>query len=1753
MVVVAVLLGPLGVSASHMVGTVTNRPDPFGPLPARTTNIFWMFRSGYRDHVTVVHDMANTIRRRVTNIQAVAGAGLLRVRTFWDGRDDALVNCEPGTYLQKVKVSRTVTPDVMVPPVAPQPYFERIKDMAADRFGNIYVLDTGTRTVQKFDADGNLVWRYGLVADEDGGIILDIPSVGGLAVDTNSGPGGPYVYVFDQSQFAGAGRARVTRFDQSGVWMQALVFYNADDDLPTGGCFSARYNRVFAAPLSSEDVTGINAGASMTLWFQNTSTGFTNLYDVQTTDGPSDESSFLFGVNQTNLYRWHMGAAAPNSFPGNNPPLLLAGRGVGESRSITARSNRYLYIVGEGPGGHRIRCVTTNGTVIETRGSKGSGGTNFWSPTAVAWDPVNDRIWVGDSSNRRLVCYDVVSNRLRFRRKVVSVDSPYNLLSPMDVAVDRHGHVYVVDNGKAVVASFDEFGNFRFQVGGKGTGPGMFRDPRGVAVDEAGYIYVSDYGTVNGGDAQDGIQKFAPDGSWVASFDTTDPRGMASFVRNGSNFVVVACQTNDLNTTRDVGFIVLRPDGSRLQSFWANDTGHDYTDVEVDHRYNFYGVDIRGADTVDFFPAGSQGRVAEVNIAVAGSRAGIAVDAYGTVWTPNRSTGAIHARSARSLVTTMPLLFGFSNVGSGPGQMKMPNYCAIRMRELPGRWADLWVVDAGNCRLQKFTVNWESETVEPVTIVAPGAPTVTAAYPDASLSTNVVFSAGVLYAREGRAVFRVVFSRTMSTNIRPFVQYVTADGFSYTVGQVSYMGNTWIGTARVVAGHDGMAGIRVANAAANGTNLLPDPTFLPERFVIDTTPPSVTMDRPSEGYATARSLAEAEGLTEPFCRLEIRNWTMRTGGTVFAVRTNIMANAVGYWLVNDMPLQAAEASNFLTVRAVDRAGNRSAFLSPRRKVLSVFAVGNAEVMPATNRRLGDGGDMPMDFVWTADAAMDGVSVVCDVPSGWSAPSTNAGSPGHVRIVESYRVGWGEGPRILAAHPAYPRRFKLNISSVTADGYVRVRYGTAGLTMVSNSPRTALGPNEWVPYAQSGVSAYTSLWAPATRVSAPAFRSLVVPVVGRPVGVFTQSVMPATVVRGASGVPALRLRFVNSNAFHDARVSGVVVTVMDGAGSAVAANSRISSLMVLTNGVVVAGPFAASADPLVALDLSSAGVVVPAGGQKTLDVWMNVPSQPSGPSVRVGVALPFNLSVQARSNREGAALAVAGSFPLRSAAAVIVSNAAGSRLLVGVWDAPLAYAEAASAVVPLRLLVRSTNTNVNDAEVTRVYIQTRNGDGTPAVPASLFDLVAVRRFGAGTVYGQKVPEASGDTMAVDVAGLFVPQRSSVTLEVRVSLRTNFPVDRFRLAVESVTNIRARDRILFTRLSNAAAPGYVLPFTGERLPALARFRILHDTAAEAGLWEPVTVRAEMASSALLTNYAGSVTLEIVGGTEGGLFWTNTASAQGVFVGGAAAAARYGFVGADRGVVTLRVKDWTAETVGVRVRSLQGGLGAQSNNLVVSRDPDPPSPPLLVTPGSNEALGTATPWMVWTRSYDSRTAVRWYLVEVSSNGFVSVQRTNRLAGPSGTNWTVGPSLSEGSWWWRVAAVDWGGNVAWSVVRPFVVDAEPDILLVKSERRTNGDSFVAQGGGMADVVPGTELVYTVFFSNTSMVTAYGLLLRDVIASNLEYRPGSMRLDGSVLTDAVDGDGGDYGGTMPKSVTVVVPFLGPRQGGRLVYRAVVR
>ncbi len=78
-----------------------------------------------------------------------------------------------------------------------------------------------------------------------------------------------------------------------------------------------------------------------------------------------------------------------------------------------------------------------------------------------------------------------------------------------------------------------------------------------------------------------------------------------------------------------------------------------------------------------------------------------------------------------------------------------------------------------------------------------------------------------------------------------------------------------------------------------------------------------------------------------------------------------------------------------------------------------------------------------------------------------------------------------------------------------------------------------------------------------------------------------------------------------------------------------------------------------------------------------------------------------------------------------------------------------------------------------------------------------------------------------------------------------------------------------------------------------------------------------------------------------------------------------------------------------------------------------------------------------------------------------------------------------------------------------------------------------VAAPDGGSDPRPGAVITYTIVTTVAGAGTARGVVITDPLPPHTAYRPDSLRLNGLVLTDGNDGDAGDFGASLPGTLTV--------------------
>ncbi len=293
--------------------------------------------------------------------------------------------------------------------------------------------------------------------------------------------------------------------------------------------------------------------------------------------------------------------------------------------------------------------------------------------------------------------------------------------------------------------------------------------------------------------------------------------------------------------------------------------------------------------------------------------------------------------------------------------------------------------------------------------------------------------------------------------------------------------------------------------------------------------------------------------------------------------------------------------------------------------------------------------------------------------------------------------------------------------------------------------------------------------------------------------------------------------------------------------------------------------------------------------------------------------------------------------MRTSFAVIFSNAPATKINAGLIDNMPVYVEKGEInVLSAKIIFSSTNANVNDIKITELNLFVENISSAGIIPNSVISKVIIQKTGGGTTYLEDATiESFGSNIFLDLAAspVFVPNQSSVTVDVKLEISSSCYATNFQLNLSATNSITAKDQILNTDVTVYPAPSYSFPMRTGNADIAVKFEIFHDTLAVLSTWEPIIIRVVNTNGTIITNYTGTITLDTVAGDVTNIAWTNNYSGAGVFADSGAGSdqATYTFALADKGVVTLSVMDDTAETIDIIANSPY--ISGRSNDLVIS----------------------------------------------------------------------------------------------------------------------------------------------------------------------------------------------------------------------------
>lgn len=472
-------------------------------------------------------------------------------------------------------------------------------DMAEDSAGNLWVVDQGTRSILKFDSNGNFIKMLG-EQWTSGSDNTHFNRPTGLALD-----GLDNLYIADTNNH------RIQIYNASGAYLATIGV--------TGS--------------ASSDNAHLNQPNRLAIG-----------------------GDFLYIADRRNHRIQIFNIASPTA------PVYFATIGVsGSSGSSTSKLNNpmgvavnasYIFVADTYNCRVQIFNLSTR-AYLGSAGSCGNGDGQYQWPTDVAADNANN-VWVIDNGLQRVEQYAYTT----FVRHLGTANLPYltsnahyNVLG--DVAAGPDGSLIFVENIGQRITKLNPNGTFAWSVGQPGVWGAdntHFDTPDGAAVDAAGNVYVADCWNHR-------VQMFNASGAYLATLGQTGTGGNANnqfdcpnavaVDKQGRIFVVdsnnVRVQVFNANRTYLATIGVNGVTGSDNAHFlWPNDidiapNGLIYIVDQENHRVQVYNSSLVYQRTLGVSGSANSSAYDMLN-----SPAAVAVDGFGRVFIADSWGNHVH-------------------------------------------------------------------------------------------------------------------------------------------------------------------------------------------------------------------------------------------------------------------------------------------------------------------------------------------------------------------------------------------------------------------------------------------------------------------------------------------------------------------------------------------------------------------------------------------------------------------------------------------------------------------------------------------------------------------------------------------------------------------------------------------------------------------------------------------------------------------------------------------------------------------------------------------------------------------------------------------------------------------------------------------------------------------------------------------------------------------------------------------------------
>lgn len=440
--------------------------------------------------------------------------------------------------------------------------------VAVDSKGNVFIADTGDNLIREVTTDGNIATIAG----------NGYPSFSGdTALAKESSLNHPQDVAVDSSgnvYIADTLNAAIRKITSDGkintVAGSASIGYKGDGGAATSAGLIEPYavavdgsGNIFIAEPEDGRIRQVDGKANINTIAGNGTLGFggdgstaTNAMFYLPTGVAVDSSGNVYIADSQNNRVRKLSGSTVSTVAGNGG-LSYSGDGgaatkaqLNAPQAVAADAAGNLYIADT--ANHVVRKVSANGTIstLAGTGAAGSGGSQLNSPQGVAVDGAGT-VYISDTQNARVlkvsggsVSTFAGSGTVGFGGDGGAAGSA-QLNTPMGLAVDSAGNLYVADNGNHRIRKVTSGGAISTVAGNGNQGYSgdngaatlaQLNAPQGVAVDNTGNLYIADtlndrVRMVSGGNittvAGTGLAGYTGDGGLASRAQLVNPAGLA--------------------------------------------------------------------------------------------------------------------------------------------------------------------------------------------------------------------------------------------------------------------------------------------------------------------------------------------------------------------------------------------------------------------------------------------------------------------------------------------------------------------------------------------------------------------------------------------------------------------------------------------------------------------------------------------------------------------------------------------------------------------------------------------------------------------------------------------------------------------------------------------------------------------------------------------------------------------------------------------------------------------------------------------------------------------------------------------------------------------------------------------------------------------------------------------------------------------------------------------------------------------------